>query len=226
MLVLLICLLFFYQCIKLLEQSLLVYTRISYPADWERTTASLASAYRMRVHGSKPKNIDKGIKLFAKSLLVCTTKSQPEEWARTTYNLALAYRHRIGRSRSENLTMSIKLLKTCQCVWTQKSHPLDWADVQLLIATNQIQLEPHQISSKSAWYLDTLKYLQLAYAIFQHHQDHARCARCCAEIGRCNVMCNQLKYAKRSFMQSIQHIEKLRCRIRAGRETKDLSCWS
>jgi len=211
------------KAIQLFERSLLVRTRQSYPANWAMTTNNLAVAYSKRVHGSTGDNIDKAIKLYERSLLVRTRQSYPAKWADTTYNIALAYIDRIHGTRLQNLSKSSKLFQTCNHVWTQKLYPAYWAKLQIhtaRVVRYQIQLQQSNSSAASASFPHILSNLHRAHLVCQHNRDHHGCARCCKELGLCYVVCDKPEDAKKSFIKSIEHIEELRSRIRAGMETK------
>jgi len=97
---------------------------------WATIQNNLGEAYRNRIRGEKPKNLETAITYFKAALEVHTAKDFPQEWVRLQNNLGLAYSEYIWWKSSDYLEAAIDcyldVLKVCAAeVFLQ-----EWADAQ------------------------------------------------------------------------------------------------
>jgi CHAT domain-containing protein len=113
-------------CYKLVLE---IYTKESFPTDWEKTQYGLANAYNRRIEGEQAENLEKSISCYEAVLKVVSRTDLPL-LGDIQSNLGNAYSNRIKGNRAENLELAIVGYQAALEAYTQTDFPIDWAMTQ------------------------------------------------------------------------------------------------
>jgi CHAT domain-containing protein len=94
---------------------------------WLQTQNTLGESYRVRIHGSKKRNVEHAIRHLQQALETITYQSDPENWGQTQNSLGNAYLDRILGNRAENIQAAIDHYQQALLVRTPESDPENWA---------------------------------------------------------------------------------------------------
>ena len=159
-----------------------VFDRESFPKEWATTQNSLGAAYRNRIKGDRPENLERSLTCYRKALEICTPDASLIRWAdiqsnlaNTYRDLANIYRDHIQKNPAVNLERAIACCQIALDVYFQLSLLEPWARTQnnlALIYKDRIWGNPAENLEKAieCCYNALKFYTHGAFSLTEHHR--------------------------------------------------------